>query len=111
MRVVFLRPPHGDVIARELIDAEAEGSFLLRAGRVLYSHPSTGTLFAAPSLAVFQNAAQAWETYRERVGAEPEEAAQLRVVAVLREDLERCGVLADEGFWSLILEQAEDGLL
>jgi len=111
MRIVLLDPPHGDVFARELIDGELAGHFRCDENGVTYTHPISGELYAALSVERFQDAVRAWEAYCESVVVESDQPAQLHVVGVLRTKLEHCGVLNGVGFWDIILEQAEDGML
>ena len=66
---------------------------------------------AAPSLDGLRDAVRAWDAYRRHVVTASDEAAQLQIVAQLRRNLGQCGVLGEGGFWDLILEQVEDGML
>jgi hypothetical protein len=111
MRVELLQQRSGTTVAWELIDDERAGKFVLVGNGVRYRHDTTGELFAAHSLEDFRAAVAAWERYRERVRAAPDEVAEEVVVARLRDELRACDTLAEEGFWSVIMEQAEHGLL
>ncbi|MCA9622297.1 MAG: hypothetical protein KC731_24905 [Myxococcales bacterium] len=111
MQIELIEEASGDTLAWELIDGERCGEFFLSDGAVRYRHQATGELFVAHNLVDFRTAVAAWQRYGAAVRAAPDEEAELRVVAQLRDDLATSGVLAEGGFWSVIVEQAEHGLL
>jgi hypothetical protein len=111
MRVEFLQEPSAKTLAWELIDDERAGEFVLVGGSVRYRHDVTGEIFAAHNLSSFRDAVAAWERYGEKVRAASDETSEELVVAQLRNELSACGALTEAGFWSVILEQAEIGLL
>ena len=114
MDIVVLPRVEGRVIAREQQFGKAEGEFLLEPdGTVVYrSAHDARRWFAAPSANVFLEAADCWARYCERVAQAGSEGARVAAVAGLREQLDRLGLLANEGsVWSSFVEQAAHGLL
>jgi hypothetical protein len=114
MLIEILDTPDGDKIARE--DASG-GEFFRRAdGSVWYRHEyEVKPMHVAPDEATFRSAATALNRYTlsgRRLDPNDDEANRV-LVRQLARDLHDAGVLPapDESFWSLIVEQAEDGLL
>ena len=112
MRIVLSTNDAEPVIGREYIGDDPEGEFVaLPGGAVAYRHPAVGELPANVSREAFLACVRAWEHYRERVRPLNDETAQRRVVDQLRSDLDAQDGLRPAGFWAIILEQAEHGLL
>ncbi len=114
MLINCLDEPEGETIARE--DGSG-GEFFLRAdGSVWYrSIYGQEPLPVAPDAATFRSCATALNRYSATVvKVDPNnEAGQMIFVCQLAEDLRKLGVLPapPESFWSLIVEQAEHGML
>lgn len=109
MRITLLNSRSGDTIARE--DASDGEFFLKDAGDVWYHNALDPTeWFVNHDERAFAEIAIALNKYAEEVQGANDELA---VVERLRADLTRLGCLSGRGkpFWSLILEQAEDGML
>ncbi|HSS51284.1 MAG TPA: hypothetical protein VLX28_20265 [Thermoanaerobaculia bacterium] len=112
MRILVFESPVGAVVAQEYIDDEAQGTFILTdLGHVVYCHVGVGEIFANASLADFIDCTHAWERYRADVNGVVGEEAQMQIVKQLERSLAAGDALRENGFWSLILEQAESGHL
>lgn len=100
------------VVAQEYIDDEPQGTFVVTdSGQVVYRHNVVGEIFANISLTDFIDCTHAWERYRAGVKGVVGEEAQMRIVKQLEHSLSTVGGLRENGFWMLILEQAESGQL
>jgi hypothetical protein len=111
MEIEVLKQPEGDVVGWELLSGKREGRFVLLAdGSVVYRNPYDPVAYPSGTLPQFRQAAEAWARYHVGVVGRPE-VEQLAAVERLRADLVAAGVLTKDGFWSVIMEQAEDGLL
>jgi len=95
-------------------DGELDGTFCsMMNGTVIYRHPvDTREWLAGSTTEQFVQAANAWNAYAERV-AGLVELRQREVVAQLRDSLNQIGVLPEgpQTLWSVLYEQAEQGLL
>jgi hypothetical protein len=115
MDIVVLAEPEGRIIGREVHSGQTEGEFVLEAdGSVTYRSPhDQRQWYAAPSAIVFRQAAECWHRYGQRVTQMKSEEEQLGVVAQLRNELQRLGLLGaeHESVWSVLVEQAEYGHL
>jgi hypothetical protein len=114
MRIVLLPAPEGDVIAREDQLGQLEAEFVVAAdGQVLYRHPwDNRSWFAGRDVDIFRQAAMTWNSYSS--GQAPTTDEQwTEAVTRLRQGLARLGVPESrtDNLWSVLLEQAEQGLL
>src|SRR5262245_59729032 len=95
-------------------DGALDGTFRsMMNGTVIYRHPvDTREWLAGSTAEQFVQAANAWNAYAERVTGLVE-LQQRAVVAQLRDSLKRIGVLPEgpQTLWSVLYEQAEQGLL
>jgi hypothetical protein len=111
VRIVLSADPADPLVGREYVDDDPEGEFVATSdGAVIYRHP-TGERRANNSRASFLECVRAWDRYGARVAPLKEEAEQLPVVEELRRALEAHADLSADSFWSVILEQVEEGNL
>jgi hypothetical protein len=114
MRIVLLPKSEGDAIAWEEQFGQREGQFdLSSAGTVVYRNRADDReWFAGINVAQFREAAEAWNDYSSAV-AGVFESEQDALVKQLRDELDRIDVLDSrlDSLWSVLLEQAESGML
>lgn len=114
MKIVLQDDVVAGVVAHELQQGKAEGVFVVgKEGTVFYHHPYDPKAWkAGADVRTFRSAVIAFSRYQATVAELEREEAQLRAVADLRVALSALGVLGgSDGFWDIILEQAEDGFL
>jgi len=114
MKIVLLPQPQGDIIAREEQFGECEGEFYLEEGRVHYRHAGDERAWLVNAdQQSFKSCVDAWNRYNIAVSGTTDEAEQMGHVLKLKAELEDAGASLDqeECFWSVLVEQAEDGLL
>jgi len=94
---------------------DLEGEFYLdSSGSVVFRHPSDQQRwYVNRSIEAFRESADALNDYSEEVADVSGEAEQLKVVERLRAVLTQIEPLdpADNSFWPVVLEQAENGML
>jgi hypothetical protein len=113
MEIVFVAKPQSDVIAWERQFGKSEGAFTLEAdGAVVYRHPVDAKSWCiSNSVELFLVCAEAWNSYTAEV-RQRSELEQVACVARLRSALERVDALeGPDSYWSVLLEQAEQGQL
>jgi hypothetical protein len=111
MEIVVLDIPEGRTVGWELQFGRREGRFVLDDdGTVHYRHPYDDRDWLAGTLAQFRRATRAWASYGASVVGQTEEV-QNAAVECLHAQLREIGVLGATGFWSILAEQTEQGLL
>ncbi len=113
MHIEFLEPPVADAIARE---DGSDGEFYLRDdGSVWYRNELApgDDCFVNSNRSEFLRAVEALHRYIKDVITTQVEEEQMVFVQRLAEDLRAVGALSGpkESFWSLIVEQAEHGMV
>lgn len=115
MRIEILQVPVANIIAREIQVQGSGGNFHLRlSGHVAYRSPEDGKEWpAGQSIDSFVAAAEAWNSYSGDVLNAVTDQEERAVVDRLRTRLNDLDVLleTEDGFWDLVLTQAQDGLL
>jgi hypothetical protein len=114
MDIIVYHDRRDSTIGREVIDGENHGDFYVNSsGQVWYRYDSFPERFVNRDRPAFERSAAAWRWYRSEVAQFADEQGQLVMVDELRRKLNQdpAALAQPEAYWSVILEQAQEGLL
>jgi len=118
VEIVVLDPPDGNVIARGSYHGSSDYEFVVADDCRVYFRVvgDTDTVWAGPDAESFRRIAAAWERYRAEYRRGVAASAEPEFFGRMRRELAALGALPTdmppdpEPLWSLLLDEAEQGL-